>query len=60
MLQRHVGKTVLWVGNVSNLRAMYWRLGGDGEGPIGYGDLFIVTVPDSGPTSIEKRHYGAS
>jgi hypothetical protein len=39
---------------------MYWRLGGDGEGPIGYGDLFIVTVPDSGPTSIEKRHYGAS
>jgi hypothetical protein len=60
MLQRHAGKTVLWVGNVSNLRAMYWRLGGDGEGPIGYGDLFIVTVPDSGPTSIEKRHYGAS
>lgn len=60
MLERHAGKTVLWVGNVANLRAMYWRLGGDGEGPIGYGDLFIVTLPDTGPASIEKRRYGAS
>lgn len=60
MLEWHAGKTVLWVGNVSNLRKMYWRLGGDGEGPIGYGDLFIVTLPDTGPATIEKRHYGAS
>ena len=60
MLERHAGKTVLWVGNVSNLHKMYWRLGGDGEGPIGYGDLIIVTLPDRGPATIEKRHYGAS
>ena len=60
MLKRHAGKTVLWVGNVANLSAMYWHLGGDGEGPIGYGDLFIVTLPDTGPATVEKRHYGAS
>ena len=34
MLDKHAGKTILWVGNVDNLRKMYWRLGGNGEGPI--------------------------
>ncbi len=60
MLKRHAGKTVLWVGNVANLNEMYWRLGGDGDGPIVYGDLFIVTVPDRGPVTIEKRRFGST
>jgi phosphohistidine phosphatase SixA len=59
MLDNHAGKTVLWVGNVGNLNEMYWHLDGDGDGPIVYGDLFVITVPEQGPTSIEKRRFGS-
>jgi phosphohistidine phosphatase SixA len=58
MLDKHSGKTILWVGNVSNLRKMYWRLGGDGEGPIEYGDLFIMKISENGPVKIVKTHFG--
>jgi phosphohistidine phosphatase SixA len=58
MLDEHSGETILWVGNVSNLRKMYWRLGGDGEGPIEYGDLFIMKIPAKGRVKIEKTHFG--
>jgi len=58
MLDKHSGETILWVGNVSNLRKMYWRLGGDGEGPIEYGDLFIMKIPAKGPVKIEKTRFG--
>ena len=58
MLDKHSGETILWVGNVSNLRKMYWRLGGDGEGPIEYGDLFIMKIPAKGRVKIEKTHFG--
>ena len=58
MLVKHSGETILWVGNVDNLRKMYWRLDGDGEGPIEYGDLFIMTIPVKGPVNIVKTHFG--
>lgn len=58
MLDKHSGETILWVGNVDNLRKMYWRLDGDGEGPIQYGDLFIMTIPVNGPVNIVKTHFG--
>jgi hypothetical protein len=58
MLDKHAGKTVLWVGNMDNLRKMYWRLGGDGEGPIEYGDLFIMKITENAPVSIVKTHFG--
>ena len=58
MLEKHSGETILWVGNVSNLRKMYWRLGGNGEGPIEYGDLFIMKIPAKGPVKIEKTRFG--
>ena len=58
MLDKHAGKTILWVGNVDNLRKMYWRLGGDGEGPIEYGDLFIIKIPENGPVNIVKTRFG--
>ena len=58
MLDKHAGKTILWVGNVDNLRKMYWRLGGNGEGPIEYGDLFIMKITANAPVNIVKTHFG--
>lgn len=59
ILTLHAGKTVLWVGNVSgNLQAIYKRLGGRGRGPLEYGQLFVLTVPDKGPTTVVKSNFG--
>ncbi len=59
ILSTHAGKVVLWVGNVSgNLQGIYARLGGEGKGPLKYGQLFILSVPDQGPTLVEKRTFG--
>lgn len=59
MLDRHAGGVVLWVGNVSgNLQAIYRRLGGTGMGPVDYGDLYILTIPDRGPVTVVKKRYG--
>ncbi len=49
ILDKHAGGTVLWVGNVSgNLQAMYHRLGGKGRGPLEYGEISILIIPDKG------------
>ena len=59
ILTLHAGKVVLWVGNVSgNLQAIYRRLGGKGRGPLEYGQLFVLTVPDKGPTAVIKSTFG--
>jgi hypothetical protein len=59
MVTKHAGSTVLWVGNVSgNLQAIYYRLGGKGRGPLEYGDLYILTVADEGPTQVVKLRFG--
>ena len=59
ILTQHAGKTVLFVGNVSgNLQAIYHRLGGQGTGPIEYGQLFVLTVPDKGQTQVVKTTFG--
>lgn len=58
MVADHPGKTVLWVGNTTNLPAIYRLLGGDGAPPIKYGDLYILHVPDAGKTMVERRHFG--
>ena len=52
------GKTVLWVGNTTNIPGIYYALGGKGESPVEYGDLFILTVPDKGNTKVDKRTWG--
>ncbi len=58
MVTEHAGNTVLWVGNISgNLQAIYYRLGGKGRGPLEYGDLYILTVPDEGPTKVVKSRF---
>lgn len=49
ILDKHAGKVVLWVGNVSgNLQALYSRMGGQGSGPINYGEISVLTIPDQG------------
>lgn len=59
ILSGHNGEVVLLVGNGSaNLRALHHRLGGTGEGPYSYGDLFIYTISDSKPVKLVKTRYG--
>ena len=60
ILSKHAGGVVLWVGNVSgNLQAIYRKLGGKGKGPLEYGDLFILTIPDKGPVNVSKSRFGS-
>jgi len=60
ILSKHTGEVVLLVGNGSgNLRALHHRLGGTGEGPYRYGDLYIYTIPDEGPVIVVKSRYGS-
>ncbi len=59
ILDKHAGGVVVWVGNVSgNLQAVYRMLGGSGMGPVEYGDLHILTIPDQGVVRVVKRRYG--
>ena len=59
ILEKHAGGVVLWVGNASgNLQAVYHFLGGTGKGPVEYGDLHILTIPDNGPVRVVKKRYG--
>ena len=59
ILDKHAGGVVLWVGNVTgNLQVIYRRLGGTGMGPVEYGDLRILTIPDTGPVGVVKKRYG--
>jgi len=58
ILTEHAGNVVLWVGNVSgNLQLIYKRLGGEGTGPVEYGQLFILTIPDNGSTHVVKTTF---
>jgi len=58
MLSKHSGEVVLWVGNTDNLPEIYYELGGKGESPIKYGDLFIMEIKESGYPNVIKRRYG--
>ena len=67
ILSKHAGGVVVWVGNKSpvgiwggNLKEIYLRLGGTGDPPAKYDDLFIITVPDQGALKVEKTNYGKS
>jgi hypothetical protein len=54
------GGAVFMVGNGSeNLRKLHERLGGDGEGPCQYGDMFIYTIPGRGPVTVKISRYGS-
>ena len=59
MLTQHSGGVVLWVGNTSNLSEIYSQLGGKGEAPDNYGDLFIMKIKDQGAPEVAKIRYEA-
>ncbi len=60
IMAKNRGEVILLVGNGSgNLRTLHQRLGGTGEGPYPYGDLFIYAVPDNGPIKVTKLRYGS-
>jgi len=60
ILTKHTGKVVLLVGNGSgNLRSLHHRLGGKGDGPYQYGDLYVYSIPDQGPVKVIKARYGS-
>lgn len=58
LIEENPGKTVLWVGNTDNLQTIYGQMGGKEEPPVIYGEIFIMTIRDSGPPKIEKRNFG--
>jgi len=58
ILDQHPGETILWVGNTSNLPQFYSRLGGEGEPPTRYGDLFIIKIKGGDSPEIIKKRYG--
>lgn len=58
LLSENPGKTVMWVGNTDNLQTIYGQLGGKDVPPVIYGEIFIMTVGDTGPPKIEKRNFG--
>jgi len=61
ILSKHTGEVVLLVGNGSgNLRSLHHRLGGTGDGPYQYGDLYIYSIPDQGPVKVIESRYGSS
>lgn len=67
VLSKHAGGMVVWVGNKSpigiwggNLKEIYLRLGGTGDAPGKYDDLFIITIPDQGSVQVQKTTYGQS
>ncbi len=60
ILTKHTGEVVLLVANGSgNLRSLHHRLGGTGEGPYPYGELYIYTIPDQGPVKVINSRYGS-
>jgi len=59
ILTQHSGGVILWVGNTTNLSDIYSQLGGKGDAPDNYGDLFIMNIKDQGAPEVVKTSYGA-
>ena len=58
MLSAHAGQSLLLVAHGSgNLSALHQRLGGTGDGPYRYGDLYIYTIPVHGTATVVKTRY---
>jgi hypothetical protein len=59
-LSKHTGEVVLLVGNGSgNLRALHQRLGGTGDGPYQYGDLYIYSISAQEQVKVIKSRFGS-
>ena len=58
ILSEHAGGVALFVGNVSgNLMAMHAYLGGEGKGPVNYGDMAIFKISDQGAESVTYSRF---
>jgi hypothetical protein len=58
ILTPHAGKVALWVGNVpGTLQGICRQLGGKGTGPVEYGQLFILTLSEKGPTQVDELSF---
>jgi 2,3-bisphosphoglycerate-dependent phosphoglycerate mutase len=60
IMERHAGQTVLVIGHGNTIASIVEGLTGRPAplGDIQYSDLFIVTVPASGPAGVIKAQYG--
>ncbi len=58
MLTEHSGEVVLWVGNKGNLKRIYDVLDGEGEPPLSYGDLYIMTIKEKEGPDVKRLRYG--
>ncbi|MEW6250519.1 MAG: phosphoglycerate mutase family protein [Planctomycetota bacterium] len=66
ILLRHAGGVVLFVGNTGpflaeqsgNLQELYARLGGVGDPPLRYEDLYVAIIPAEGPVRFIAATYG--
>lgn len=67
VLAEHAGGVVLWIGNTGpaiegvqegNLQEIFARLGGTGNAPVRYQDLFTIVIHDDRPPTITKGTYG--
>ncbi|MEK9662290.1 MAG: histidine phosphatase family protein [Alphaproteobacteria bacterium] len=58
LLDGNGGKTVMWVGNTTNLPGIYADLGGSGEPPVKYGDLFYLRLGPGGSVEVTRSRYG--
>lgn len=51
------GKTIVWVGNKSNLVDLWNDLALSNPPPLEYGDLFIVESSSTGPPTVDRRRF---
>ena len=60
VIAKHRGRTVVVVGHANTVASIVEGLTGRAAplGEIQYGDMFVVTVPPSGPAGVVKAQYG--
>jgi hypothetical protein len=66
ILAFHAGGVVLFVGNIGpvigeqsgNLQETYWRLGGTGDPPVRYQDMYAAVITETADVHFIKATYG--
>lgn len=51
------GRSVVWVGNSNNLRALWDALALPGDGPFTYGEIAILSPAPGGGLNVERRRF---
>ena len=58
LIAASAGRSVIWIGNKGNLKAIWKDLRLSNPPPLEYGDLHIIRADAGGAVSIERRHFG--